>query len=226
EYKADFDQSITDLIRDLENRIMHVDNVSELSNVSELGGATVLYDLQPEVFCEQPEPNPDDPIAEEDALADYDDCLNSLMETPLGFEVTRVDCDAGDSVRISVLVGEERHNPLTLLLGPAQLSAEINLANLVSVLEAHGDLDENTTISADTSGRLRAQLSATDASSASLTLSIDAPIHWSSTTEGVDTNIELDQTGQIVSLQTSLSDESITGQLALGTLDYSMPFDS
>src|SRR5690606_3814599 len=168
----------------------------------------------------------DDPIAEEDALADYDDCLNSLMATPLGFEVTRVDCDAGDSVRISVLVGEERHNPLTLLLGPAQLSAEINLANLVSVLEAHGDLDENTTISADTSGRLRAQLSATDASSASLTLSIDAPIHWSSTTEGVDTNIELDQTGQIVSLQTSLSDESITGQLALGTLDYSMPFDS
>jgi hypothetical protein len=69
-------------------------------------------------------------------------------------------------------------------------------------------------------------LSATDASSASLTLSIDAPIHWSSTTEDVESNIELNQTGEVVSLQTSLSDESITGQVALGTLDYSMPLDS
>jgi hypothetical protein len=220
DYKTDFDQWIVDLIDDLENRILHADNVSEVTQ------ATVLYDLQPEVVCEEPEPNPDDLIAEEEALADYNDCLTSMMETPIGLEVTRIDCDAGDNVSIVVLVGEERYRPVTLQLYTSEMSAQVDFANLVPALQAYGDLAEDTTISPETSGQLSARVSATDTANTSFTLSIDTPIHWASTSADIPTNIDLSTTGEVLTLTSSLAEQSITGNIALGALDYGMPLDS
>ena len=219
-YKQDFDDAIADMVTRIENNLLHPDNLVEERN------ETVTYALDPDVTCEQPEPDPEDPLAEEEALAEYEDCRQSLIDTPMGLEVTRVACDSGDNAVIRVLVGEEPVNPLTLHVLTTELTAHVDLANAAEVLRASGTLEEGAEISQDTTGELSLSLQALSGGAARLAASILAPIHLGLSDDQGSAALTIGETGTALDLVSTPADQTITGAIDLGQLSYAMPFTS
>jgi hypothetical protein len=73
------------------------------------------------------------------------ECVQKLTQNPVRFVVT---ASADDSLNVSMLVGQDRHNPGTAVLGPTKLSARVNLAEVMDAIrlfvatEKQNDLPE------------------------------------------------------------------------------------
>ncbi len=114
-------QSTSKALDDFLNRIVQEaeDDVFRQEFVESEDGSQVVYKIDPATAC--------------GANAD---CVTKLTQNPVRFVVT---ANADDSLNVSLLVGADRINPGTAVLGPSKVSAQVDLAKAMDALELYAD---------------------------------------------------------------------------------------
>jgi len=73
-----------------------------------------------------------------DACGANSTCVEKLTQNPVRFAVT---ANTDDSLNVSLLVGEARHTPATALLGSKEVSARVNLAEVIDTIRLFTDVE-------------------------------------------------------------------------------------
>lgn len=92
--------------------------------VEEKDGSKVVYKINPASVC-----------------GSSSECLTKLTENPVRFSVT---ANSDDSLNVTLLVGQEQHAPATAKLGTTEVSARVNLAEVMDTLRLFTDAEAQT----------------------------------------------------------------------------------
>jgi hypothetical protein len=212
----EIDDSINDLTTSLRDHLLAEGNVESVS------GATVNYVLRPEVTCD----------TLEELLVDYDpteaqmqrdDCLASYQQHPRRLSVTRVDCEAGDTVKLAYFSGDSTVAVAQVLLAPEALQVDVDVAQYLALLaELNSQTTDPITVNG-ASGELRGRLELSGATglSAQLSLPTAASVDFDKDTENLHFGAGAAPAMAVATLDSQT--KTVDGQLAAFSLYLRQP---
>ncbi len=144
EFVEDAEEGIDSLLDQLSDRVLSAGNFEAAE------GSTVTFKMQPDVMCpptEEELQNDPEGAAEEEAS-----CRDSLAQHETRVRVTRIACDAGDSVELSLAVSPEPLVPLVLELHPKSLSLSVDVKDTTLAMQRGGSFAKDATFDSDLGG--------------------------------------------------------------------------
>jgi hypothetical protein len=216
EFVADVDENITELVANLRDEFL-VD-----ANVESAVGNTVHYVLNPDVYCpEDPDLVATDPeYAAELELA----CRDSLAAHPIRFDLTRVACDAGNNLRLDLMVSSEPLRPLSVNLFTTSLAAEVDLGATLTALQRTGSFADSFVLDSDVGGHGVATLDVGQTGRAALTVGISEALVYGGSQDGEHGRIQVAPSPEALDVTLVSPGETVTGSVAMGRIDVTWPF--
>ncbi len=215
-FADDANQSIDDFLDDLN------EHVFPEANVESTTASSVTYHPTPDVNC----PLDQDlaTYAPELAQQDRQDCIDDLTKHAERYVVSRVACNGGDTLVISLEIGADHGVPGFLTAAPTSLALTLDVGATVRAEQAYGDdtdYDANPTGTAsfvlDTSAAGVATFSASLANELALGATDSASNHVR-----VTLGAEMDA----VKLTADSHQRTLSGSLNLAALGFSYPLQS
>ena len=227
ELDIDFGEALDEVLEAIEERLLVEEQVEEDAEHS------VTYLLDPERVCQEDEgadspPRRDDDVGpdgqEEDPEGD-DECRRVLAEVPLRVRVTSF---AEGDVDLTLLVGEDRHEPVRVELHADRLAAQVDLAAGKAALEllvdaAAEDDEDQPDLPDAMAGVVRAELLKNAPKDYTASLSILQPV---SVEDGGDeaVTVSLGVAKPLASFRLDGNAQTATAALNVGTVDVSLPY--
>lgn len=215
-FAADETKSIDDFIDDLTQHVLPDANVESTTDNS------VTYHLTPSVNC----PLDQDLAMVDASLAEQDrqDCIDNLTQHVERYVVSRVDCDHGDVVTISLEIGDARIVPGFVTAAPSTLSLALDVAATVQAEQAYGD---QTDYDANPSGAATFVLDTTSKGVATLTGALTSDLAFGTTdSESEHVRVTLGASMEAIKVTADANKQTFTGSLDLAALGVTFPFRS
>ena len=183
-------------------------------------GLSLRYDIDPELFCsDEPEENESEE-EKADRLKDQAECSERLTKNPIGIDVTS---DGDARMNLSLQVGKDAAEVLTLQIHSDMMSVNIDLAKIRHLVEVFVD-PEDFSLPATMEGVFACEIRENAALKYSLRCGVVEAINVASDADQDPYELELAQADDMGLITIDGNAKSIVGALHLMALKVSIPW--